>query len=306
MREWASVYLKGFFMGAADSVPGVSGGTIALITGIYERIIAAITAAEPSDLRHLLRVHTADGRAEVAGLFRRVDLPFMLVLGTGIATAVVVLSRVMHAAIQDHPGPTFGFFFGLIAASAVVLFNEVDVGTPRRAAVAVAGVVFAVAVSAFSTGGVSHSVPVIFVAGAVAICAMVLPGVSGAFLLVLLGQYEYLTGRLSAFVDAIIGLLDGGTMAAVVDPGTVVLVFGCGAVIGLLSMAHAINWALASYRSATLTLLVSLMVGGLYVPGAEIAAAASTGTEWALAAAAAVVGGVAVLGLDRYTDDLDY
>ena len=137
---------------------------------------------------------------------------------------------------------------------------------------------------------------------------MVLPGVSGAFFLLVLGQYEYLAGVLSEFVDGVIALANGESFAPVVEAGTVVAVFGVGAVIGLFTMAHVVRRALDRYRIATLAFLVSLMVGALRLPIERVyanlgdSAAASPG----IALAAAVAGAGAVVVLDRYTDDLEY
>lgn len=308
-RTWLSVYLKGVFMGAADSVPGVSGGTIALITGIYERLIGAITAFDPGDLRLLTGVHTADGRAAVRDRLVEMDVPFLLVLGLGIVTAIVSISRVVHVALESQRALTFAFFFGLIAASAIVLYNEVDVGSPGRLAAAVAGFLFAFVVSGVTSGGsLPHTLPIVAAAGSVAITAMILPGISGAFILLLLGQYEFLTGTLSAFVDALVGLASGGSVSRVTDPAATVVAFGLGGVVGLLTVAYLIRWALANYRAATLAFLVSLMVGALRLPAVEVMGNTASWTAPTIGATllAGGVGAGAVLALDRYTDDLDY
>ena len=308
-RTWLRVYLKGVFMGAADSVPGVSGGTIALITGIYERLIGAITAADPTDLWLLTGVHTAEGRAALRERLVEIDLPFLLVLGLGIVTAIVSVSRVVHVALGSQRALTFAFFFGLIAASAIVLYTEVDVGSPGRLAVAVAGFLFAFVVSGVTSGGsLPHTLPIVAAAGSVAVTAMILPGISGAFILLLLGQYEYLTGVLSAFVDALVGLVNGGSLRSVTDPAATVVAFGLGGVVGLLSVAYLIRWALANYRAATLAFLVSLMVGALRLPAIEVLGNTASWTPPTIGATllAGGLGAGLVLALDRYTDDLEY
>jgi len=331
--ELAVIYLKGMFMGAADTVPGVSGGTIALVTGIYERLIAAITALDPRDARHLLRAHTADGRAEIKAVLERVDAAFLVALGVGVVTAVVTVAQVIEVVAARYPGPLAAFFFGLIAASAVVLYGEVDLRSPRRVAVAVVGVALAVAVTGVTASGVPHVPPMIFLAGAVAISAMILPGVSGAFLLLVLGQYEFLLGILNGLVEAVLAVPAGGRLDAVAAPGGVVVVFLSGAVVGLFTVAHGISRALSRYRATTLTLLVSLMVGGLRLPAERVCAAtlldlgvgdrvrsttclprvvgdpggvSVTAGEAVAVGLAAVVGAVAVLAFDYFTDDLDY
>jgi putative membrane protein len=311
LGEYLGVYLKGVFMGAADTVPGVSGGTIALVTGIYERLITAITAVDVDDVgfvRYVLSPYREDSRRELFALARRVDLPFLLALGAGIGTAVVTVAGVIEAVMESSPAALSALFFGLIAASAVVLYGEVDLGTPRRVLVAVFGVVFAFLVAGVSSGGGgSPALPFVFVAGTIGISAMVLPGVSGAFLLLLLGVYEYLLGSVTGATGAVVGLLDGGSVDAFVAPGTVLVTFMAGAAVGLLTVAHAIRWALDRYRAATLTFLVSLMVGGLRLPAEDaLTQLPTTTTGRAVVVLAAVVGAVGVLLFDYYTDDLDY
>jgi putative membrane protein len=153
-----------------------------------------------------------------------------------------------------------------------------------------------------------HSLPVVFGAGAVGITAMVLPGISGAFILLLLGQYEFLTGTLSAVVDGAVGALTGGSSAGLASGLVTVAAFGSGAVVGLLTVARVIRWALAAYRAATLAFLVSLMVGSLRLPVVRVLDGVAVWTPGAAAAVggAALAGAAAVLALDRYTADLDY
>lgn len=310
LYSWLSVYLKGIAMGAADSIPGVSGGTIAFITGIYERLITAITNLDPGALALLFDVGSSSGRQRLSERLVEMDVPFLVVLGSGIVTAVVAVSRVVYLALQQAPGATFAFFFGLIAASAIVLYDQLSLATPGRIAAAITGFGLAFLVSGVTAGANGiHTLPVVFVSGAIAIVAMVLPGVSGAFFLVLLGQYEYLTGTLKAFVDGLISALVGErTLLSLVDSGTTVVTFVVGAVVGLVTVAHAIRWALDHYRAATLSFLVSLMVGALRLPVIEMRASVETISPAAIGplVLAIIVGGGAVLLLDRYTDDLSY
>jgi putative membrane protein len=300
-REYLAVYLKGAAMGTADAVPGVSGGTIALIAGIYERLIAAITDFDGDLLRSLLGVHTAEGRAEFAGRVRALDLAFLVALGLGVATALITVSRVLEVALEEYTALTFAFFFGLIAASAVVLYGEVSVDTPRRVAAAVFGFVFAFVLTGEVTAVLPNTPLVVFLAGVVAISAMILPGISGSFLLLVLGQYEYVLRSLRQFTDAVVAL-DGPTL---VGEGSVLAAFAAGAVVGLLTISRVIEWALEHYRPATLTFLVSLMVGALRLPVERVAEATPEFTPAVTAplVVAAVVGAGAVLALDYYTED---
>jgi putative membrane protein len=305
--SWLVVYLKGLCMGAADAVPGVSGGTIALVTGIYERLIAAITAVSPARIRAVLLGVLPGRRDDAAEALRAVDAGFLLVLGAGILSAIVTITRVVHAGIQTAPVLTFGFFFGLIAASAWVLFSEVAVDTPPRAAAAVAGFAFAFVVSGRAAATLGDGLPVVVAVGAIAVSAMILPGISGSLLLIILGQYEYMTGTLSAFVDALLALVTGGPIEPIWDHGVVVVAFVSGAVIGLFTVAHAVRAALERARTATLAFLVALIVGALRAPvvrtGDQLVELGRAWTPTAIAtfAAAAVVGAALVVLLDYYT-----
>ena len=308
MRELLVVYCKGFSMGAADVVPGVSGATIALIVGIYDRLIRALTSIDPREFRHFLRLTHRDGRANARKALERMDAAFLVVLGLGIASAVVVLSRLMYGAVTTYPVPTYAFFFGLIAASAVVLYGQITVWTPARIGVSLVGISLAATITGVTGTSASHGPLMIFITGAIAICAMVLPGVSGAFFLLVLGQYEYLTGVLSEFSGGVLAVLNGEPITPLVENGIVIAIFGTGAVIGLFTMAHVVRRALNRYRGATLAFLVSLMVGALRLPVEEVATnlGETAGNSLSIALVAAVVGCGAVLVVDRYTDDLEY
>lgn len=310
MRSLLTIYMKGVCMGAADAVPGVSGGTIALITGIYERLISAVASFDPRVVKSALRMHDPDERAVVRKMLADMDLPFLLALGAGIVTAVVTVTGFVVWASSHLPVLLYGFFFGLIAASAIVLYDEVSVNTPGQVGAAIAGfaLAFVIAGATESAAG-STPLPLVFFTGMVAISAMILPGVSGALILMLLGQYEYLSESLHGFKDALVGLVDGGSVDAIAAPGAVVVTFMVGAAVGLLTISKAVSWALEHYRAATLTFLVSLMVGALRYPVEKTLAASTfswTPAVLGSAVVAALVGGVAVLLLDYTTDDLDY
>jgi putative membrane protein len=300
---WVGTYLRGLAMGAADTVPGVSGGTIALLTGIYERLVAAITAISPARVLGVLAAPVPGRRAMARESFREMDATFLLVLGTGILTAVVTVSRLLDYLLHAAPVPTFGLFFGLIGASAALLVGDVSLDTPGRVVAAVAGFALAYALSgpgdaALGTGPLGTAV-----AGMVAVSAMILPGVSGSLLLLILGQYERMIGTLRTFVDALVAAPSAG-LGPAVDPGVTVAMFVSGAVVGLLTVAHVVRWALAVRRAATLAFLVSLVFGALRAPvvqvGTEVAGG-WTAERGAVFAAAAVVGAVLVVALERGT-----
>jgi putative membrane protein len=301
LRPLAVVYVKGLCMGAADAVPGVSGGTIALLTGIYERLIGAITGVDADRLRALLAAVVSGDRARVVASLRALDAAFVAALGFGVVTALVTVASLVAEAVEARPVPTFAFFFGLIAASAVVLWRDVDVERPREYAAAGTGFLVAFLVSGGATNGLGHGPVVAFLAGTIAVSAMILPGISGSLLLLILGQYVFLTGTLRAFRDAVLALPSGGTVAAVVEPGTTAALFVAGAFVGLFTVAHLVRRALARDRRATMALLVALIVGALREPVEKVTENApevwSTG-DVAVVAGSAVLGAAVVLGLD--------
>jgi putative membrane protein len=309
MREWLSIYLKGVFMGAADAVPGVSGGTIALITGIYERLVGAIAAFDPQLLADLPQAYDADARGRIAETLREMDVAFLAVLGAGVMTALVAVTGVVAALEESSPAVLFAFFFGLIAASAVVLWGEVRVDTTRERLAAVVGLVLAFLLAGGSASTtVSHSPVVLFFAGAVAICAMILPGISGSFLLLLFGQYVYMSNTLHEFIDAAVGFVRGGPLSSAVGPFVSVASFVAGAAVGILTFARVVEWALTNHRQVTLTFLVALMVGALRLPVEKMVGetTAWTPNHAAMVFTAGLVGAFAVLLVDYYTDDLEY
>jgi putative membrane protein len=308
VRGLLVVYCKGLAMGAADTVPGVSGGTIALIVGVYERLIAALTALDPAVLSHLPGLHRRETQRALVADLRAMDVPFLMALGGGMATAVILLARVVEFALASMPGQTFAFFFGLIGASAIVLAEPAWFDDGRQILAALVGFAIAFTIAGVS-GGLSGStaLPLVFVAGALAISGMLLPGISGAFILLLLGQYETMTTTLNRFVDGLVAAVSEGTTAQLVDDALLIGVFLSGAAVGVFTVAYAVQWALANYRRATLAFLVSLMVGSLRLPVIEVLAATdATPTDLASVAVAAVVGAGLVLALDWSTADLEY
>jgi len=307
-RDWVVVYLKGAAMGAADAVPGVSGGTIALITGIYERLVDALAGIDPADVLSLLplvaRAGRRDARAELRVALSEMDVPFLLVLGVGLISAVVTVANVVEVLSHQYPGPTYAFFFGLVLASVVVLRDEASLDSLRGIAVALVGFVFALAVSGPLSATLPATPVTTFIVGGIAICAMVLPGVSGSLILLTLGYYSVMTGA----VHDTTSYLVGGDLQAVVDPLGTLVVFSVGALIGLLTFARIVAWAFEVYRRDTLTFLVALMAGALWAPGKRIIdATPDPGTTTLMVLlATGVLGAGAVLALDHYTDDLDY
>lgn len=304
---WVAIYLKGLAMGTADAIPGVSGGTIALVTGIYDRLISAIASFDPRVILAVLQPWDPEARREVRDLLLEMDVWFLAALGLGVVTGISTVARVLELALHEYRVVTFAFFFGLIAASAIVLYRHVSVDTPRRAAVSVAGLVFAFVLVGEFRAVLPDTLPVIFLIGAVSISAMILPGVSGSFLLLAFGKLGLLSTALNDFNDAILGLVSGGSVAKVIEPGTLVVTYMAGAAVGVLTIARVIEYALEHYRAATLAFLVSVMVGALRLPIREVGKEATwTGSTVVVVVVAAIVGGALVIGLDHYTEQIGY
>ena len=190
-KQWWGLGLRGMAMGAADLVPGVSGGTVAFIVGIYEELLTTIGGLGLSTVRDLFR----DG---LVATWRRYNLGFLAALGAGIVTSVALLAGLLHHLLAEHPVLLWSFFFGLVAASVPLMLREIP-RSDRGPAVGVALLVGA-GIAWWLTGLpplVQSDAPLfLFVSGAIAICAMILPGISGSFILVLLGAYSAVIGAL--------------------------------------------------------------------------------------------------------------
>ncbi|WP_241997001.1 DUF368 domain-containing protein, partial [Halorubrum sp. SD626R] len=213
--------------------------------------------------------------------------------------------------LATRPVATYGFFFGLIAASAAVLLGDVALDTPRRKAAALAGFTLAFLASGAAATSLGNPLPLVFVAGAVAVSAMVLPGISGSLLLVVLGQYEYMSGTVGRAIDGLAALALGNGTDALAETLPPVATFLAGGVVGLFTIAHAVRYALERARAATLAFLVSLVVGALRAPVVEVSVRlAESGESWRAAAPrfalAALVGATLVLVLDRYSAAIEY
>ncbi len=311
LREWITVYLKGLAMGAAGAVPGVSGGTIALITGIYERLITSLTSVNKKNAWKFLQSFQALDLSSLKKQFLEMDLLFLTVLGLGIVTAVITVSNMVAYLLSYYPIPTFGFFFGLILVSAVILSKSVSFSSKESKLAAVSGFLIAFLVSGYATTALGSSLPIVFFAGMLAISAQILPGISGSLILMILGQYDYMTEALSEFTDSVLSFLINGGSKGVLETASPVITFVSGAVIGLFTVAHAVRWALANHRQVTLVFLVSLVFGALRAPLAETGQIISNqDITWLQVlpefTALAFVGGLSVFILDYYTDVVEY
>ncbi|MBC8194516.1 MAG: DUF368 domain-containing protein [Acidimicrobiia bacterium] len=242
-RRAAVHLLRGLSMGAADVVPGVSGGTIALLLGIYDRLIGSIR--EGSRALGLLIRGDLRGSLARAG---SVEWTFLLPLLAGVAVAVTALAGPIEAGLADHPQPMAGLFLGLVLASIVIAWRIPGSWTPGRMGLtAVVAMVLFMALG-WQTGPVTNpSAPALFASGAVAICAMILPGISGAFLLLMLGMYGHVLGAVD---DRLFGDL---------------ALFGLGAIAGLAMFSTLLGRLLERHHDLVLAALIGLMVGSLRV-----------------------------------------
>lgn len=238
MIDTIMLIAKGVAMGAADVVPGVSGGTIALLTGIYPRLINAITGLNIHSLKAL-------AKGQFGEFWRAIDGRFILPLLIGIASAFLVLAHPIKYAIAHLPIPTWSFFFGLIIASAILIIKQMENKKMINYFWIIPGafVGFWIGLQTSIPFGSGHTA--VLIAGMLAICAMILPGISGSFILVLLGMYEVL---ISAVTN---------------KEYTTLLIFIAGAVIGLIFFSRVIKAVLTKFYQQTLFFLSGLMLGSL-------------------------------------------
>ena len=237
----AWVFVRGLAMGAADIVPGVSGGTIALITGIYERLLGAIVSADSDALSMAL-----SGRWNA--LWNRIDGGFLSILLLGILTSIFSMASGIHWLLTNYPQPLWSFFSGLILVSAVLLIrDEVTLNSVDRLAGFTFGVCIAVGAALMPPVSFLAGLPGLFFAGAIAICAMILPGISGSFLLVLMGMYEQVLSAIKTLQL------------------TELLVLAAGCMTGLLLFARLLQHCLHCYRALAMAFLSGVLMGSLVV-----------------------------------------
>ncbi|GAA5318516.1 MAG: DUF368 domain-containing protein [Candidatus Pelagadaptatus aseana] len=225
-------------MGAADVVPGVSGGTIAFITGIYEELIASLRRCD----HHALTLLYREG---IVAAWRHINGNFLFTLLAGIAFSVFSLANVVSYCLEEWPIQVWSFFFGLVLAASIHLFRQVDDWTPRRALQAMVGLAVAIMISQLRPAELPDDWWVLMAGGAVAISAMLLPGISGGFLLLIMGLYP--------IVIKAVGDLNIPVLA--------VFAAGCG--VGLLTFSHLLGWLLHKYHEATMAVLTGFLMGSL-------------------------------------------
>ena len=241
---------RGLLMGGADIIPGVSGGTVALILGIYQRLITAISHCDARLFQLLLQRKWS----EVA---QHLDLRFVIPLGVGILTGVVSLASLMHYLLDFHLQLTLSLFFGLILASSVLVAQMVDRWSFSNVIALLAALVGIYLLVGESSVKAPEGNLYIFLCGMIAICAMILPGISGALILVLLGKYHDVTGLLKTIPKQLLqGQIDWNGLLTV-------FVFVLGCLLGLILFSKVLRWLLHSYHGFTMAALCGLMIGSL-------------------------------------------
>lgn len=248
MIDFILTALKGFAMGAANVIPGVSGGTIAFITGIYERLISALKNFDLGTIKLVL-----GGKFKEAA--EKVDLMFLVALGVGAVVSIVSLAKVLSIGFEEHPLLVWAFFFGLIAASIPLVGKMVKSWSPRVIGLGILGCVLAVSL-VFLTPAQENTNPLYLgICGVVAICSMIIPGLSGSFVLVLMGNYKLI------MLDSVNALseLNFGEALPVLIP------VGIGAVVGLIVLSRVLNWLFKHFHDEAVGLIAGFVLGSLAI-----------------------------------------
>lgn len=225
-------------MGAADVVPGVSGGTIAFITGIYDTLLESIRRINPS----VLGIWKREG---FKAAFQHINGFFLISLFGGVLTSIATLAKLISWLLVTHPIPLWSFFFGLILVSVFHMLKQIEQRSVSRLVFLVLGVAFAYSITVLNPLQLEPTSINVLLAGGIAICAMILPGISGSFILLLIGMYTPVLGAVKSFDIGILAL------------------FLSGCVFGLLSFSHVLSWLLKRFRDLTLVFLTGLMIGTL-------------------------------------------
>lgn len=225
-------------MGAADVIPGVSGGTIAFMTGIYEELIGSINSIDGTAMKLLFT-------GKFRQFWQHINGNFLLSLALGILFSVFSIAKVMQYLLSHHPIQTWAFFFGLIVASSIFILKGIDKWKIKDFIILAAGIALGVSVCTMSPSTTPDGLWFIFLCGAIAICAMILPGISGSFILLILGKYEYIMSAISNLDIAVLA------------------VFAIGAAAGIISFSKFLHWLLSRYHRQTLLVLAGFIIGSL-------------------------------------------
>ena len=246
LKDYMLIGVKGACMGAADVIPGVSGGTIAFIMGIYDEFVGSIARIDSEAVKLLIK-----GR--IREFWKHINGAFLLSIVAGIGVSVVALAGLMQLLLSDFPIQTWAFFFGLIVASSIFILRGISEWRVRDRLLLVLGCVLGVVICTLSPTQTPDALWFIFLSGAIAICAMVLPGISGSFILLILSKYQYIMERITEIVSG-------------VNLGTNILimaVFMLGCVVGILTFSKFLHWMLARWHKETLIVLAGFIIGSL-------------------------------------------
>lgn len=238
LKDNILLFFKGVAMGGSDIVPGVSGGTIAFITGIYEELLHSIKSLD-LDFFKLL------GKFKIISAWKHINGNFLVVLGTGIILSLISLANLIIFLIDNYPIQLWSFFFGLVVISAITVLKELKHYQLPQLAAGTMGAVVAFLITLSAPTDTPEELWFIFITGAVAICAMILPGISGSFILLIFGKYEFIIAALTSFNLPVI------------------IVFALGCIAGILSFARIVSWLLDHYHDFTVALLAGFMLGAL-------------------------------------------
>ena len=240
------VAVKGACMGAADVIPGVSGGTIAFIMGIYDEFVGSLASINADAVRMLLK-------GQFKAFWKHINGTFLLSLVIGIGFSVISLASLMQYLLEWHPIQTWAFFFGLIVASSIFILRGISGWRWRDGLLLVFGVLLGAVICTLSPTQTPDALWFIFLSGAIAICAMILPGISGSFILLILGKYQFIMGCISDLTSGV----DFGRNLLILS------IFLVGAVIGILSFSKFLHWLLARWQKETMLVLAGFIIGSL-------------------------------------------
>ena len=246
LKKYLLVCLKGIGMGAADVIPGVSGGTIAFMTGIYEERVGSINNITGAAVKLLFKGRFLE-------FWKHINGTFLVSLIAGILISIMSLAKLMTYLLSHLPVPTWAFFFGLIIASSVFILRDIKDWKLKDGVMLFLGVILGVVVCTLSPTETPDALWFIFLSGAIAICAMILPGISGSFILLILGKYEFMLSTLTKILSGDGVLLDFA----------VLVIFVLGALVGILAFSRFLHWLLARYHRSTLLVLAGFIIGSL-------------------------------------------
>jgi len=241
MNDALALFFKGLAMGAANVIPGVSGGTIALITGIYERLINAIKRCDLTAAKLLIL------KRDLRGFWSHIDGRWLTIIMAGIAISIISLARLFEFLLEHHERYTMAFFFGLILLSIVYVAKRVDHWNTSSLLSLVLGIIMATGIAMLAPASENDHFFYVFLCGVFAISSMILPGLSGSFVLILMGNYALVLSAISTFSMGIL----------------IPLALGC--VVGLVAFSHILSWVFKRYPNQTLALMTGFVVGSLVV-----------------------------------------